>query len=295
MPEKPENQAHSFFAEQRDERSEHKPTLTIQPRKGWLEFDLAELWHARDLFYFLVRRDIILRYKQTVLGAGWAILQPLATMMLFTIIFGFLGGLPADGLPYPLFFYSGLVLWTFFANAGTMAANSLIVSPDLITKIYFPRLLLPAAPVVASLLDLGIASSLLVLLMAYYGVYPSANIWALPIFVGLATLAATGVGILLFALNVKYRDFRYVIAFFFQFWMFASPVLYSTSLFPEKWRLFFALNPMVGAIDGFRWALFGTSTDPWPLVAVGTSCSVAIFLLGTIYFQRTEEFFADLI
>jgi len=290
-----ENQACSAYGQQDEGRLEEKPTLTIRPRQGWLEVDFAELWHNRDLFYFLVRRDILLRYKQTVLGAGWAILQPLATMMLFTIVFGLLGGLPSDGLPYPLFSYSGLVLWTFFANACTMAANSLIVSPELVTKIYFPRLMMPAAPVAASLLDLGIAFSLLVLLMPYYGVYPSANIWALPIFVLLATVSALGVGTLLCALNVKYRDFRYIIAFLFQIWMFASPVLYSVSLVPEKWRFLFALNPLVGAIEGFRWALFGTSINPWPLAAIGIGCAVAIFFFGAFYFQRTEEFFADLI
>lgn len=291
-----EKGTYSYRGHQDNGLLDEKPTLTIRPRRGLVEIDyFAELWHNRDLFYFLVRRDILIRYKQTVLGASWAILQPLATMVLFTIVFGLLGGFPSDGLPYPLFSYSGLVLWMFFANAGTLAANSLIVSPDLVTKIYFPRLLMPAAPVAGSLLDFGISFSLLVLLMPYYGTYPSINIWALPLFVFLATVAALGVGTLLCALNVKYRDFRYIIAFLFQFWMFASPVFYSASLVPEKWKLLFALNPMVGAIEGFRWALFGTSINPWPIAAVSMASATAIFFLGAVYFQRTEEFFADLI
>lgn len=289
------DQAYAAPYEHEPERWEDKPTLTIRPHRRWFEVDFVEIWHNRDLFYFLVRRDILLRYKQTVLGAGWAILQPLATMVLFTTVFGLLGGFPSEGLPYPLFSYSGLVLWTFFANACTTAANSLVGNPDLVTKIYFPRLLMPAAPVVVALLDFGIAFSLLVLLMPYYGIYPSTNLWALPVFVALAALAALGVGILLCALNVKYRDFRYIIAFVFQFWMFASPVLYSASLVGEKWRLLLAMNPMVGAIEGFRWALFGTSITPWPMAAVGAGVCIAIFVVGVLYFQRTEEFFADLI
>jgi lipopolysaccharide transport system permease protein len=272
-----------------------KPFLRIQPRKGWLEIDFGELWRYRDLCYLLVWRDLLVRYKQTVLGAAWAILQPLMTMIVFTIFFGTLAKIPSEGLPYPLFSYSALLIWSFFANSINQASNSLIGASNLVTKVYFPRIIMPAAPVMAGLVDLAVAFSLLLLLMPYYGVLPSTNVWALPIFIFLALIAAMGVGIWLAALNVKYRDFRYVVPFLTQFWMFVSPVVYPSGMVPDRWRLLYALNPMTGPIEGFRWALLGTQTNPWPLVAVSAMSAAAILALGVFYFQRTEEFFADLI
>jgi lipopolysaccharide transport system permease protein len=272
-----------------------KPFLRIQPRKGIFELDFKELWRYSDLCYLLVWRDILVRYKQTVLGAAWAVLQPLMTMLVFTIFFGNLAKIPSDGLPYPLFSYSALLVWSFFANSINHSSNSLIGSTNLVTKVYFPRIIMPAAPVIAGLMDMAIAFSLLLLLIPYYGVYPSANIWALPIFIVLAVISALGVGIGLAALNVKYRDFRYVIPFLTQFWMFVSPVVYPSGMVPDKWRLLYALNPMTGPIEGFRWALLGTHTSPWPLAAVSGASAVILLILSVAYFQRTEEFFADLI
>ncbi|MGO9117104.1 MAG: ABC transporter permease [Desulfomonilaceae bacterium] len=272
-----------------------KPFLKIQPRKGWFELDLMELLRYSDLCYLLVWRDILVRYKQTVLGVAWALLQPLMTMIVFTIFFGTLAKIPSDGLPYPLFSYSALLVWSFFANSINQASNSLIVASNLVTKVYFPRIIMPAAPIMAGLLDMAIAFGLLLLLMPYYGVFPSANIWALPIFIFLALMAALGVGIWLAALNVKYRDFRYVVPFLTQFWMFVSPVVYPSGMVPDRWRLLYALNPMTGPIEGFRWALLGTQTNLWPLVAVSAMSAAVILSLGVVYFQRTEEFFADLI
>jgi len=276
-------------------RTEEAPLVLIRPRTGLLNVDPMELWHYRDLLYFLVRREVLVRYKQTVLGAAWAILQPLAGMIIFTIFFGKLAKMPSDGLPYPLFSYCGLLLWTFFAQAMNESANSLVSNANLVTKIYFPRLLMPVAPVISSLLDLAIACSVLLGLMIYYGVPPSANIWALPLMIAIAALAACGVGTALSALNVKYRDFRYVLPFLTQLWLFASPIVYPVSMVPEKWRLIYALNPMAGAVEGFRWALLGAGTNPWPLVAVSALSATAMLLVGIMHFKRTENFFADLI
>jgi lipopolysaccharide transport system permease protein len=272
-----------------------KPLLRIQPRKGWIEINFKELLRYRDLCYLLVWRDILVRYKQTLLGAAWAVLQPLLTMVVFTIFFGTLAKIPSEGLPYPLFSYSALLVWGFFANGINQASNSLIGASNLVTKVYFPRIIMPAASIMAGLLDMAVAFSLLLLLMPYYGVFPSTNLWALPIFLVLAVIAALGAGIWLAALNVKYRDFRYVIPFFTQFWMFVSPVVYPSGMVPDKWKLPFALNPMTGPIEGFRWALLGTQTSPWALVAVSALSAAVILILGIFYFQRTEEFFADLI
>ena len=225
----------------------------------------GEIWQYRDLFAILIWRDILVRYKQTLLGGTWAVLQPLATMLIFTLIFGRLAKIPSDNLPYPVFSYSALLLWTYFAQSVTNSANSLILNDRLVTKIYFPRLIIPAAPIVGSLVDLGIGCLLLFILLPYYGVGLSANIWALPIMVTLAMLAAMGAGTFIAALNVKYRDFRYVIPFTIQFWMFGSPVVYPSSMVPEKWRILFSLNPMAG---GHRGVPLGIAGKPMSILGL---------------------------
>jgi len=255
---------------------------------------LAELWRYRELLYFLTLRDVKLRYKQTLLGAAWAILQPLCAMLLFTLVFSRLARLPSDNIPYPLFAYAGLVPWTFFANAITNAANSLVGSTSLVTKVYFPRLIIPAAPVLAGLVDLGIALLLLVPLLIYYRITLTWQLIFLPLFICLATLLAFGVGMLLAALNVKYRDIRYALPFLVQLWLFASPVIYPLSITPPKWKWVFTLNPMTGIIEGTRSSLFGLPFD-WS--AIGVSLVVALFViaLAAYFFRRVEDGFADVI
>ena len=271
------------------------PVWVIQPSKGFLRINLPELWHYRELFYFLVWREIKVRYKQTFIGAGWAIIQPFFSMVIFTLFFGNLAKIPSDGIPYPVFSYAALLPWTFFAQAMSFSANSLIANSNLVTKIYFPRLIMPVAPVLACLVDLAIACALLFVLMPYYGVLPSRNLWAIPIPLFLAVMTACGIGIFLSALNVKYRDFRYVIPFLTQFWMFGSPVVYPASMVPEQWRIVYGLNPMTGVIEGFRWALLGTQIDPWSIILTSAISATVILFFGIYYFRRAERFFADLI
>lgn len=268
----------------------------IAPRAGLFDsVDPKELLRYRDLLYFLVWRDVLVRYKQTLLGAAWALLQPLSAMVIFAVIFGRLAKLPSDNLPYPVFSYCALIIWTLFSQAVTQSSMSLIHNEKLVTKIYFPRVFIPVSCQLSYLLDFAIACCLLAVLLPYYGVGLSYNVWALPIIVALTMTVSIGAGLLISALNVKYRDFRYIVPFMTQIWMFASPVVYSANMIPEKWRLLYGLNPMAGAIEGFRWALVGTNSNPWPMVAVSTISAVGIFVLGLTYFQRTEDFLADLI
>ena len=271
------------------------PHLVIEPLKGLGLPSWSELWMYRDLFVILVWRDILIRYKQTLLGAAWAILQPLTAMVIFTVVFGRFARMPSDGLPYPVFAYSALVLWTYFSQALNQSANSLIQNERLVTKIYFPRVLLPTAPIVAGFLDLAIGCCLLAVLLPFYGLGLSRNIWAVPIMILLTAVTAAGAGMLIAALNVKYRDFRYVLPFLIQVWLFASPVVFPATLIPEKWRILLAVNPLAGAVEGFRWALLGTSTDPWPLLASSWLSATALLVVALIYFSRSEEYFADLI
>ena len=268
----------------------------IRPRRGVFDgIDLSELWNYRDLLYFLVWRDVLVRYKQTLLGAAWALFQPLMAMVIFAVVFGRLARMPSDGLPYPVFSYSALVLWTLLAQSVTQAANSLILNERLVTKCYFPRVLVPAAPVMSCLLDFAIASSLFLFLMPYYGVGLSAHIWAAPIMVFLTLMVAMGVGLWAAALNVMYRDLRYVIPFMTQIWLFASPVVYPSSIIPERWKLIYAINPMVGAIEGFRWSLLGIGPSPWQVIGISAISAFIILVLGSAYFQKSEESFADLL
>ena len=270
-----------------------RPLVSIRPVRRSAP-DLGEVWAYRELLFFLTLRDIQVRYKQAALGASWAILQPLCTMILFTLLFGRLAGLPSDGIPYPLFAYAGLLPWMFFANAVTSSGNSLVGSTNLITKVYFPRMIIPAAAVGAGLLDFAVAFLLLVVLMAYYGVAVTINIVLLPVLVVLTALLALGFGMWMSALNVKYRDVRHALPFLIQLWMFASPVIYPPSLVGAKWRWVLGLNPMTGIIDGFRSALFGR---PFDRTTLGLSAGITLGLLvwSAYIFRQMEREFADIV
>ncbi|NLF12097.1 MAG: ABC transporter permease [Anaerolineaceae bacterium] len=259
-----------------------------------MHLELRDLWHYRDLLYFLVWRDLKVRYKQTVLGAAWAVIQPFFTMVVFSVFFGRLGRIPSEGMPYPIFAYAALVPWTYFANALTQASNSLVDQQHVITKVYFPRLLVPLAPIVAGLADFGIAFVVLLGMMLFYGVAPTVAIWTLPLFVLLAIATALGVGLWLSSLNVQYRDFRYTVPFLVQFWLFATPIAYPASLVPERWRALYGLNPMAGVVEGFRWALLGQQA-PGPLLLVSVIMVAALLVGGLYYFRHMEETFADVV
>jgi homopolymeric O-antigen transport system permease protein len=269
--------------------------LVIEPQSGWRSIDFRDLWRYRDLFYFLTWRDIKVRYKQTVLGAAWAVLQPVLTMVVFSIFFGRLGGLDQKvDVPYPIFAYAGLLPWVFFSGAVTQSAMSVISSQNLVTKVYFPRLIVPFASVGGGLVDLGISFVVMLVLMVAFGTPVSVCLALAPLLTVITVLAALGVGTLLAALVAAYRDFRYVIPFLVQIWMFASPVAYPLAVVPESWRLWYALNPMVGIISGFRSAFLGEPLAIGPLV-ISTLASLALFAVGTVYFRRVERRFADVI
>jgi lipopolysaccharide transport system permease protein len=272
-----------------------KPIIHIKPRHGWQVIDFKELKQYRDLLYFLVVRDIKVKYKQTVLGGLWAIIQPLFAMGVFTLFFGMLAKIPSDNIPYPIFNYSAMVAWTYFANTITGSGNSLITNTNLISKVYFPRLIIPLTPALAGLLDFVIAFSVLIGMMFYYHMYPSITVLLLPFLLLLMIFTATGVGTFLAALNAQYRDIRYTIPFLVQLWMFASPIVYPSSLLPEKYRLLYALNPMTGIIEGFRSVLLGNTTFPYHMVVISTIVSICFFLIGIFYFKKTERYFADII
>jgi lipopolysaccharide transport system permease protein len=267
----------------------------IQPSRGWIRLDLAELWRYRELLFFLVWRDIKVRYKQTALGAAWAILQPLLSMIVFTIFFGRLAKVPSDGVPYPLFTYTALVPWQLFAYALAESSSSVVLNERLITKVYFPRLIIPLASVLAALVDFAIALPLVGAMMLWYHRVPSWAILTLPLFVALALATALGVGSWLAALNVQYRDVRYTLAFIVQCWLFASPVAYSSTLVPARWRPLYGLNPMAGVIEGFRWALLGKSPAPGMMLAVSVMVVGLVLVSGLYYYRRMERTFADVV
>jgi len=269
------------------------PVLRIEPSSGWVSLRLGELWEYRELLYFLVWRDIKVRYKQTALGAAWAILQPVLTMVVFSVFFGRLAKVPSDGIPYPVFALAALVPWQLFAYSVSESTNSLVVSQNLIKKVYFPRLVIPVASVLAGLVDFAISFVALVGLMTYYGIRPTAAIAILPLFILLAVASALCVGLWLSALNVQFRDVRYTIPFLTQFWMFVTPVAYPSSLIPGKWRTVFGLNPMAGVVEGFRWALLRKATSLGPLLAVSIGVVVVLLFGGLVYFRRMESTFAD--
>jgi len=268
----------------------------VRPRAGWVALNLPELWHYRELLYFLVWRNIKVRYKQTLLGASWALIQPLATMVVFSIFFGRLAKVPSDGVPYPLFAYCGLLPWQLFSYAMTESSNSVVSNQQLITKVYFPRLVIPVSAVISGLVDFSISFSLLLLMMPFYGVMPTVRILVLPLFILFAIATALAIGLWLSALNVEYRDVRYTIPFLTQFWLLLTPVAYPSSLVPAKWRALMGLNPMAGVVEGFRWALLGNSSSgSGALMMVSVVIVIALLFGGIVYFRRMETTFADLV
>jgi len=271
------------------------PVVVIEPPRWWVPLRLADLWEYRDLFYFLAWRDLKVRYKQTALGAAWAVLQPFLTMVVFTIVFGRWVNVSSEGQPYPVFSYVALLPATYFINAITQAGLSLVGSVNLITKVYFPRLIIPLASVIAGLVDFCIAFVVLIGMMFYYGITPTPAVFVLPLLVALATAAALGVGLWLSALSVEYRDVKYAIPFLTQFWIFLSPVAYSAGVVPEKWRALYAINPLVGVVEGFRWALLGKAPFPTQALAIGVVVVCVLLATGLFYFRRTERTFADII
>lgn len=275
--------------------SERDPTTWIRPSTGRPTIALAELWRYRELAFFLTWRDVKVRYKQTVLGVTWAVAQPVASMLVFALFFGRLAGMPSDGVPYPLFSLAALVPWTLFAQGMSQAANSVVGSADLIQKVYFPRLIIPVAAVGAAVVDFVCGFAVLVGMMPFYGVYPTARVLWLPAFVVLALAASLAVGLWLAALSTRYRDVRHLVPFLSQLWLFATPVAYPTSLVPPTWRPLYGVNPMVGVIDGFRWALLGTETGPGSTLAVSVAVTLVILVGGALYFRRMERVFADVV
>jgi lipopolysaccharide transport system permease protein len=276
-----------------------KPLFTVRPSRGWVALNLRDLWVYRELLFFLTWRDVKVRYKQTVLGAAWAVLQPLCTMLIFWLLFGRLAGMPSDDIPYPLFAFAGLLPWTFFANAVTNSGNSLVGSANLVTKVYFPRMIIPGAAVLAGLVDLAIAFAVLLVLLGGYVIagYPLAPNWTLLLLPGLVVqlaLLAMGVGMWMSALNVKYRDVRYALPFLIQLLMFATPIIYPASLVPASWRWVLALNPLTGIIDGFRAALFARPLD-WLALGLSTAITALALVYALYSFRRMESRFADVI
>lgn len=272
-----------------------EPTRVIRARQGFRKLGLGAVWDYRDLLWFLMRRDIQLRYRQTLLGVAWAVMQPVATMAIFTIFFGRFGKMPSDGLPYALFALCGLVPWQLFVYALTESSNSLVANQNLVTKIYFPRLVIPLAAVLAGLVDFCVTLTLLLSTMAYYGHAPTLAILLLPALLLLAIVTALGVGLWLSALNVQFRDVRYVLPFLTQFWFFASPIAYPSSLVPDRWRPLLGLNPMAGVIEGFRWAMLGTTQPSFVLLGISGCVSLVLLYSGIVYFQRMERTFADIV
>jgi lipopolysaccharide transport system permease protein len=273
-------------------RTETEFDLIIEPSRGWVSLQLRQVWEFRELLYFLVWRDIKVRYKQTILGAAWAILQPVFTMIVFSVFFGRLARMPSDGVPYPIFSFAALVPWGFFSNGLVAAANSLVGNANLIKKVYFPRLIVPISAVLSGAVDFLLALVVLLGMMVYYHVWPTIHIVFLPLFSLLAFIASLGVGLWLSAMNVQFRDVRHTVSFLVQAWLFATPIAYPSSLLPEPWRSLYGLNPMAGVVEGFRWALLGTPA-PGAIIWVSTVASLAVLVSGAFYFRRMERIFAD--
>ena len=269
--------------------------VRIKPSTGWVSLQLRELWEYRELFYFLIWRDVKVRYKQTALGAAWAIIQPFFTMVIFSIFFGRLAKIPSDGIPYPLFAFAALVPWTFFANGLSQASNSLVASSNLITKVYFPRLVIPIATVFSGVVDFFLAFVMLIGMIVFYGIAPTGNIVWLPLFSLLALITSLGVSLWLSAMNVQFRDVRYIIPFLTQIWLFATPIAYPSSMLSEPWRTVYGINPMVGVVEGFRWALLGTASAPGPIIIVSSAVALVLLVSGALYFRRIEKTFADVV
>jgi lipopolysaccharide transport system permease protein len=272
-----------------------RPVVRRQANLGWVPINFRELWHYRELLVFLVIRDIKVRYKQTFLGAAWAILQPVMTMVVFSIFFGKLAGVPSDGVPYPVFAFCALLPWQLFAYALTQSSNSLVQDAQVLSKVYFPRLIIPFASVIAGLMDFLIAFVVLIGIMCYYGIVPGWAVLTLPLFILLALASALSVGLWLSALNVTYRDIRYTLPFLAQFWLFITPVAYSSSLVPSRWQAVYAINPMVGVVEGFRWALLGKSAPPAIMLLVSVAATAVVLTGGLFFFRRMEKGFADIV
>ncbi len=272
-----------------------EPVLVIQPSRVWFHLDLAALWQYRELLYFLVWRDLKVRYRQTAIGATWAILQPLMTMVIFTVIFSHFAKIPSDGLPYPIFAYTGLLPWTYFASALNRSSSSVVAEAHLISKVYFPRAVLPLAGTVSGIIDFAVAFVLLLGMMIWYGIMPAWGLLALPLFLLLALATALAVGLWCSALNVRYRDVGYTIPFLTQCWMYASPVAYPVSLVPENWRFVYSLNPMAGVIEGFRWALLGKHGPDFVVMAVSTVVVALLLVGGLVFFKHVERTFVDVV
>jgi lipopolysaccharide transport system permease protein len=271
------------------------PVLRIEPSKGWASLQLYELWTYRELLYFLVWRDVKVRYKQTVLGAAWAIIQPFCTMVVFSLFFGRLANIPSDGIPYPIFSYAALVPWTFFANGLSKASTSLVLSANLIRKVYFPRLAVPISSVLSGVIDFILAFIVLIGMLLYYNMVPTANVLWLPLFLLLALVTALGVALWLSSLHVQFRDVQYVIPFLIQLWLFLTPIAYPSSLLAEPWRTLYGINPMAGVVEGFRWALLGTASAPGPMLVVSALVALVLLVSGGLYFRRMEKTFADVV
>jgi homopolymeric O-antigen transport system permease protein len=272
-----------------------EPTVIIEPRRGLFDLDLAAIWHHRVLLYFIVWRDLKIRYKQTIIGIGWAVIQPLITMLIFTAIFGYFARMPSDGLPYPIFAYSALLPWNYFATALNRCSVSVVADAHLITKVYFPRLILPIAGTISGLVDFSVSFVLLLGMMAWYGIAPGWAVLTVPAFLGLALVTALSMGLWLSALNVRYRDIGYTIPFLVQVWMFLSPIVYPISIIPEKYRLLYSVNPMAGVIEGFRWALLGKASPDFSLLAVSAFVVAVLFVTGLVFFKNMEQTFADVV
>jgi lipopolysaccharide transport system permease protein len=269
--------------------------IVIEAQKGWLSLNLAEVWRYRDLLSLLIWRDFSSRYRQSVLGVGWAIVRPVLSVLVFTVIFGMVAKLPSDGIPYPLFSFAAMMPWLYFSNALANATNSVVLNSGLLTKVYFPRLVLPLASVASGLADLVIQFVLLLGLMFWYGVAPSWTILVMPLFVFECMIVSLALGLWLTALNVKYRDIGHLVPFLIQIWMYMTPIVYSSSLVPERWRALYSLNPLVGVIDGFRWAVLGQSAPNWQMLAISSAVVLLLVISGLFYFRRVEQTFADII
>jgi len=269
--------------------------IRIEPSRGWISLKLRDVWEYRELLFFLIWRDVKVRYTQTALGVAWAVIQPFFTMVVFSVFFGKLGRIPSDGIPYPIFSFAALVPWTFFANGLNQSSNSLVSGGHLIKKVYFPRLIVPLAAVLAGAVDFILAFLVLLGMVFYYGLVPTLNVVWLPAFMLLGLAASLGVGLWLSALNVQYRDVRHAVPFIIQFWLFATPIAYPSTLLSEPWRTIYGLNPMVGVVEGFRWALLGTNSRPGGIIIVSCLMTIVILIGGAFFFRRMEKTFADVV
>ena len=277
-------------------RREDVPAIRIEPSRGWVSLRLSEVWEYRELLYFLIWRDVKVRYKQTILGATWAIIQPFFTMVVFSIFFGRLAKIPSEGIPYPIFSYAALVPWTFFSNGLSQASNSLVGNSNMLKKIYFPRLAMPIAMVLSGVIDFVLAFIVLLWMMLFFGIMPTINVLWLPLFLLLALVTSLGAGLWLSAMNVQFRDVRYAVPFIAQVWMYATPIAYPSSLIENRLlRALYGLNPMTGVVEGFRWALLGTDTAPGPIILLSSLAALVLLVGGALYFRRMERSFADVL